>query len=368
MPDALHDPLGLIGTAIAEKYEVLKLAGEGGFSVVYKAQHLIWRQPVAMKFFVLLEKADPSARDRLLDEFIQEGRLMSELSSRSAAIVQARDIGKLQTSDGWIPYMVLEWLDGIALDELLIAEIRVRAPARDLVASMKLLEPVAAALEIAHRQGVAHRDMKPANVMVIGPNPREPLAVKVLDFGIAKVMGEQVEQQQMQETGQQITAFTPSYGAPEQFSRKYGATGPWTDVYAMALILIELLRGGQRALEGETLFELGAVSCSDTKRPVPSSFGLPTSPALEAVFAKALALEPKDRYPTMGAFWSGLTHAVTPGAPTWQNAGSSTAGPASASASSIRIHVAEGALLTGREPTLSGAAWLDSATVPTPRA
>src|SRR2546428_398770 len=100
------DPLGIVGSVVAEKYQILGLAGEGGFSVVYKATHLIWQQPVAIKFFVILENANQQQRDQLLEDFIREGKLMSELSSRSAAIVQARDIGKLETSDGWIPYMV----------------------------------------------------------------------------------------------------------------------------------------------------------------------------------------------------------------------------------------------------------------------
>ena len=356
MTAAKLDPLGIIGSVIAEKYRVFELAGEGGFAVVYKAEHLIWRQPVAMKFFSLLEKANPDAREKLLDDFIQEGRLMSELSSRSAAIVQARDIGTLKTDEGFIPYMVLEWLDGVPLDQLLVSEIRARAPARDLAQSMRILEPVAAALDVAHRQGITHRDLKPANIMVLGPNPREPQAVKLLDFGIAKVMGEQVDRPELNETGQQITAFTPNYGAPEQFSRKFGATGPWTDVYAMALILVELMRGGKRALSGETFFELGASTCDASARPVPSTFGLPTTAEIESVFAQAVAIEPKERFRTMGAFWSALARVVAPGTPTWQSPAQLAAEPQGGIGQSIRISRLSSTGITGRERTLMGAA------------
>src|SRR5690606_13171532 len=105
-------------------------------------------------------------------------------------------------------------------------------------------------------------------------------------------------------------------GAPEQFSRSYGATGPWTDVYAMALILVELLRGDHKALEGETFFELGVASCDPDKRPTPRHHGIDVSDEVEAVFGRALALQPRDRFATMGAFWSALYRVALPGAPT----------------------------------------------------
>lgn len=85
----------------------------------------------------------------------------------------------------------------------------------------------------------------------------------------------------------------------------------------MALILIELLRGGHRALEGGTFFELGVKSCDATTRPTPKGLGLDVLPEVEAVFSKALALQPKDRYADMGAFWGALHRAVFPGAETW---------------------------------------------------
>src|SRR5262245_53786891 len=105
-----QDPLGITGTVIAEKYMVGPMVGEGGFSVVYRAEHRIWQQPVAIKCFKILSQSPEDKREQLLDGFFQEGKLMTALSSRSAAIVQARDVGTFTTSDGeWIPYMVLEW-------------------------------------------------------------------------------------------------------------------------------------------------------------------------------------------------------------------------------------------------------------------
>src|SRR5262245_61009093 len=127
--DAPFDPLGIAGITIAEKYRIDHAVGEGGFSVVYKAEHLIWRQPVAIKCFKIWANAPAEQREHLLDGFIQEGKLMASLSSRSAAIVQARDVGTFTTPDGtWLPYMVLEWLEGKPLDALLEDESKQGTP------------------------------------------------------------------------------------------------------------------------------------------------------------------------------------------------------------------------------------------------
>src|SRR3954471_1057105 len=157
-----RDPLGISGTLIADKYRISHAVGEGGFSVVYLAEHTIWRQPVAIKCFKVLANAPEDQRESLLDGFIQEGKLMASLSSRSAAIVQARDVGTFTTPDGqWLPYMVLEWLEGKPLDVVLYEESRAGFPARQIHEAIALLEPAAAALEIAHSRGIAHRDIKP---------------------------------------------------------------------------------------------------------------------------------------------------------------------------------------------------------------
>ncbi len=316
---AAVDTFGIVGTVIAEKYRVERVVDEGGFSIVYKAEHLIWREPVALKCFKVLSTAPVDQRDQLLDAFIQEGKLMTSLSSRSAAIVQARDIGKLTTKDGqWIPYIVMEWLDGKPLDIVLYEEQRRGLPPRSLHEAVALLEPAAVAFETCHARGIAHRDIKPGNLIVMG-DPRGASAfVKVLDFGIAKVMAEHAAQQTASaHTGKEITAFTPNYGAPEQFSRTVGATGPWTDVFAMALILVEVLRGGIPALDGADFLQLGMASRDPMRRPTPRSFGVPLTDAMESVFLRALAVDPGQRFKTMGQFWSALHQSLFPEAPSW---------------------------------------------------
>jgi formylglycine-generating enzyme required for sulfatase activity/serine/threonine protein kinase len=329
--ESRRDPLGIAGTIIADKYRMGHVVGEGGFSVVYKAEHTIWQQPVAIKCFKILANAPEDQRDRLLDGFIQEGKLMAQLSSRSAAIVQARDIGTFTSPDGqWIPYMVLEWLEGKPLDVVLWEEKRAGLPGRGLPETLAFLEPAAIALELAHSRGIAHRDLKPANFFVLGdPRGAQPY-VKVLDFGIAKVMADHAAQSAAAaQTGNEITSFTPQYGAPEQFSRTHGATGPWTDVFAMALILVEVLRGGEPALDGGDFMQMALVSRDPQNRPTPRSFGVEVPEAVEQVFRKALAVAPADRYPSIGQLWNALVSAVFPDAPTW-SVGTSPGAPARA--------------------------------------
>ncbi len=335
----LTDPLHLIGTVLADKYEVQALAGEGGFSVVYRAKHLAWDQTVALKFLRTVEAAKDTERHALLEAFVREGKLMIELSTATTAVVQARDVGTFSRPHGeTIPYLVLEWLEGSALDDTLEAEARAGKPARSLGHVIACMNAPAEALALAHRRGIVHRDIKPSNIFLVrSEDPTSP-TVKLLDFGIAKVMSPDMDRSQaLQHTTLSLRALSPTHAAPEQFRRSYGATGPWTDVYGFALVLVEMLRGGLPALDGEDPVALGMASCDPTRRPTPRSFGALVSDDVEAVFAKALAIRPVDRYADMGDFWSALRAA----------AGVSHEGPSSSpqvSAASARTRPASSAL------------------------
>lgn len=320
------DPLGLKGTVIDGKYVLGDVAGEGGAAIVYRAENTVWKIPVAVKFFFALSQAPPSEQPKLFEQFIQEGRLISDLSTKCAAIVQARDFGVLRLPDRpALPYLVLEWLEGKSLDEVLVGESRARIPPRNLEATMRLCEPIAVALTLAHNKGVAHRDIKPENMLVVG-DPRGPDAqIKLLDFGIAKVMQRRLEG--VHQTGTMPSAFTPYYGAPEQFSRAYGETGPWSDVFALALVLLEVMRGGERAFSGDDYTELAAQSMDEASRPTPRRLKIAVSDEVEAVFARALAVQPEQRYENVHAFWTALVGAVRPGAPAWRPPGLSVPPP-----------------------------------------
>jgi formylglycine-generating enzyme required for sulfatase activity/serine/threonine protein kinase len=304
------DPLNLVGIIIADKYRIERLVGEGGFALVYRAQHTIWNQPVAIKFFNGLSSVPIDQREYFKDQFIQEGARLTELSSQTASIVQARDVGTYTTPDGqWMPFMVLEWLDGVALDELLDHERIDGAPCWTVEQVIVLLAQAANALDVAHGKGIAHRDIKPANIFVLGEKPRLTATLKVLDFGVAKMMSDNTQlKAAMAKTGTNITSFTPQYGAPEQFSRSYGATGPWTDVYALALVALEMMTG-KAALEGDDIVQLAFASGNTERRPTPRNLGVQVSDAVESVFEKALAIAPHDRYARAREFWAALEQA-----------------------------------------------------------
>ena len=295
------DPLGLVGTTIASKYAIESIVGQGGFATVFRAQHVLWKRPVAVKVFTALGAVAEEQRQQLLDDFIQEGALLADLSEKSTAIVQARDIGMLVTQAGEsVPYMVLEWLDGKPLEDVLAKEHAESAPLRSLEQAVRLLDPIAEALALAHKKGIAHRDVKPANIFVLA----EDAGVKLLDFGIAKVV-QDVQKMGFGKTAGHITSFTPLYGAPEQFNRVHGSTGPWTDVFALALVVAEVI-SGKEPMSGDHLMQLAVASADPTTRPTPRTLGVQISDEVEAIFLKAVAVKPGDRYANCADFWNAL--------------------------------------------------------------
>ncbi|MCA9694363.1 MAG: protein kinase, partial [Myxococcales bacterium] len=297
----------LLGETIEGKYRIEALVGRGGFGLVYRARHLIWNQPVAIKFLTRLSNVPEEARAEVLAFFVREGRLLSELSSKTTGIVQARDIGTMTTPTGrWMPYMVLEWLEGQPLGRVLRRE-AAEGRTRSVLEAFRVFDGVARALAIAHQSGVAHRDIKPPNIFLCGDALEPGVTVKLLDFGIAKVM--QDHSGEAFETTGGAMIFTPHYGAPEQFNRKLGVSGPWTDVYAMTLVFLELVTGA-RVRTGESVGELAVECMDDARRPTPRALGVEVSDAVEAVLSRALAVQIEERFQSMGALWMALAAAL----------------------------------------------------------
>jgi serine/threonine-protein kinase len=303
------DPFDLCGVTIDAKYRVSTLVGSGGFGVVYRGVHAGFDEPIAIKCLKVVEDLDDAQRTELLTRLRDEGRVLHRLSKLSSGIVQALDVGGVTTPNGkWVPYLVLEWLEGETLGQHLKKRLATGKPTLSLEQALELLEPAARALEVAHRQKVAHRDVKPENLYLTEVSGQRTL--KVLDFGIAKVLSQHgTFTAAPAATQKQPSAFTPSYGAPEQFNKKRGATGPWTDVFALALILVEAI-SGERALEGDDATQLYIASADPSGRPTLRYHGVETSNAVEKVLARALAVEPGDRYQEAGAFWNALAAAA----------------------------------------------------------
>jgi len=300
------DPFDLVGTRLASKYDVLEAVEETSFSVVYRAQHRVWRRPVAIKAFKALMFSE-QAREELLESFVREGALLMELSERCAAICQARDIGSTTTARGdWVPFMVLEWLDGESLDSALARERAQSNAPRSLNDAVTLLEPVAQALALAHQRGVAHRDIKPGNIFLLAGAAGDRGRCKLLDFGLAKVVGDT----RAAVDGLLARSFTPEYGAPEQFSAEFGPTGPRTDVFALALVLVELVTGRAPHF-GEGFSTLRSGACHPRMPRTPRAFGVSVPSPVENVLSRALAVRPADRFADARAFWSCLKRAMS---------------------------------------------------------
>jgi eukaryotic-like serine/threonine-protein kinase len=298
-----HDPFGLIGATLASRYYVEALVAETSLSVVYRAVHCVWHRPVAIKAF-RAPRLSEDARRELLDSFVREGALLAELSEQTAAVCQARDVASVTTPTGeWVPYLVLEWLEGEALDVVLTRERADGGRPRSVEEALDLLAPIARALSVAHARGIVHRDIKPGNICVLADAKRTAGPTKLLDFGIATAVRGPVWARHSDDPA--VQSFTPAYGAPEQFSSEYGEIGPWTDVFALALVFVELLVGHE-ALPGEALGQLALSSCNPAWRPTPRALGIFVDKGTEYVLARALSVRPEDRYANAGEFWGAL--------------------------------------------------------------
>jgi tetratricopeptide (TPR) repeat protein len=294
-----RDPFDLCGTTIDAKYRVIDVVGEGGFGVVYRGLHEGFDSPVAIKCLKLPSHLGPAEQEALVHSLRDEGRLLRRLSQRTPGIVQAHDVGALSTRLGArVPYLVLEWLDGRTLAD----ELR-RSGARPVAEAIRLLGPAARALAVAHQENVAHRDIKPENLFLVDVGGQATL--KVLDFGIAKIFAEAPSSAAEAMTGDGPRAFTPAYAAPEQFDKRRGATGPWTDVYALGLVLVEVA-SGRRAQVGDDFASLFTASIDPVRRPTLRACGAAASDAVERVVERALAVEPTHRFADAGAFWAAL--------------------------------------------------------------
>lgn len=307
---ALSDIFGLAGNVIDGQFHVLEVIGEGGFSVVYKGQHLGLREPVAIKCLKINKTKDPTIVASFTQRFFDESRISYRLSQGNLNIVRSITSGTTispRTKDT-VPYMVLEWLEG----ESLAADFRLRRmrkkTGRSLAEVMQLFEPAAMALAYAHAQGIAHRDVKPGNLF-LARIPGGETILKVLDFGMAKVLDVGSVGFEGAATINSLMVISPQFSAPEQFEPSIGTVGAWTDVYSLALVMVEAL-ADRRARTTESFGELMMAVTDPRAQPTPRKLGIMVSDSVEAVFASALAVDPKQRPKSAGELWSRLKQAV----------------------------------------------------------
>jgi serine/threonine-protein kinase len=262
------------GQRVAGKYEVERVLGHGGMGVVVAARHVQLGQRVAIKFLRGYAATDPNAGER----FLREARASVALTSEHATKVL--DVG---TDESGEPYMVMEYLAGSDLTELLH-----QRGSLGIQETIDIVLQASEAIAEAHSRGIVHRDLKPPNLFLTTGNDGRRL-VKVLDFGISKSLGSQ--------TSQNLTASgslmgSPAYMSPEQV-RAPKTVDARTDVWALGIILYELLTGKGPFIAdtlGETLARIV------TENP-PSILDLrPEVPAgLAQVIARCLEREPSRR-------------------------------------------------------------------------
>jgi serine/threonine protein kinase len=167
--------VNFIGQTLDDKYQIERELGKGGMGTVYLATHVGTGRPVALKIIApqFMEKLE------FVERFRREARAAGKL--RHPNVVNVTDFGFAQTASGNVAYLVMEYLDGVTLGEVLEEEKRL-----PVAWTIDILEQVCSAVQEAHEQGIIHRDLKPDNIW-LEPNQRGGYTVKVLDFGIAKL-------------------------------------------------------------------------------------------------------------------------------------------------------------------------------------
>jgi eukaryotic-like serine/threonine-protein kinase len=268
------------------KYRIAEPIGEGGMGMVYRAEHVVLGSPAAIK--LLLPRW--TRNRQIVDRFFTEARAASAI--RHVGIVQVFDSGLLPNGQA---YIAMEMLEGISLGELLDRE-RALPPALASAICCQIL----AALDAAHVVGVIHRDLKPDNIQLVhDASAPASLRVKLLDFGIAKLLLDNVGAAGRRAvTSGGVLLGTPAYMSPEQC--RASAVDSRSDLYAAGCILFEMLTGAQ-PFDGETSTDIVTKHLHD---PPPKLRSInPSLPVeLEQLIERMLAKDPARRAPS--AAWS----------------------------------------------------------------
>jgi len=258
------------------KYRVEAILGAGGMGVVAECTHLALNERVAIKML---------RRDVLMDQdavqrFIREAQAAVKLKSEYVADV--KDVG---TFENGVPYMVMEYLEGHDLGELLKQRGVLPVPW-----AVELMLQTAEALAEAHSLAIVHRDVKPTNLFVTW-RPDGTALIKVLDFGISK----SPTGTDMHLTQTQSLLGTPAYMSPEQM-RSARLVDTRTDIWSLGTVFYEVLEG-RRPFEAESFSEMCVKVAVDPPAPMVNA-----PPGLQQVILRCLAKAPEQRYPNMAEF------------------------------------------------------------------
>ncbi len=263
----MKDKIDSVQETLKDRYKLLGVLGEGGMSVVFKAQDLRLNSLVAIK--VLHQDPEGLGAARLQRE--------AQTSARLSCINVARVFNFGQTQDG-TPYMVMEMLDGIGLDKLIKDKGRL-----DYTEAVPIFKQICNGLKAAHNHEIVHRDLKPSNILLI--KTKDSWQVKILDFGIAQI-----------ETDQKLTRTgallgSPSYMSPEQIENSN--VDIRTDIYSFGCLMFETL-SGQTPFKGSTSLETLAMH-KNVAPPLISEIANNVPPPLAELLDKCLQKLPERR-------------------------------------------------------------------------
>ena len=219
------------GSIVAGKYRIDKLIARGGFSSVYRAEQIGMDRHVALKILEI----GPGMDATTIQRFVREAKLVSQLTHPNTITIY--DFGQ---SGSRFLYIAMEYVNGRSLAR----QVR-KHGALHPMDSANVCMAILRSLEEAHRRGILHRDLKPSNIM-LGRDQDDELAVRVLDFGVAKVLQPDPEMNTAL-TQQGVFVGTPRYASPEQMKREELTAA--SDIYGVGMILWECLVG-RPAVEG----------------------------------------------------------------------------------------------------------------------
>ncbi|TVR02941.1 MAG: hypothetical protein EA398_06835 [Deltaproteobacteria bacterium] len=275
-PDLEHSRAPHREATFGGKYIVEKVLGEGGYAWVYQARHAAVDR---LRYAVKVLKEEHAGNEDARKRFLREAETAAALRSRH--IVQVQDVGR--TDDG-LPFIVMELIQGQPLEDML-KERRTMSPREVGEITRDVLE----ALTEAHQLGIVHRDLKPANVFMVVERGGRTRYAKVLDFGIAKVLGGS-ELQASTATVAGMIACTPEYASPELLN---GKPVPQTDLYALGHMMAELLEGRTPYMDDQNRIMVAAAQLG--RDPVPLGPNTEAS-GLVDIIRKAVAKPIEERY------------------------------------------------------------------------
>jgi serine/threonine protein kinase len=257
---------------LSGRYELGEILGLGGMSEVYLARDLRLHRDVAVKVL----RADMAADSSLTLRFRREAQNAAGLNHPAIAAVY--DTGEVEASDGPLPYIVMEYVEGLSLRDV----IRIHGPL-EAQRAIEVVADVCQALSFSHRRRIIHRDVKPANIMIDKSG-----SVKVVDFGIAKAMLD--DEQSVTQSGAVIG--TAQYLSPEQ--ARGDPVDARSDVYSLGCVLYELLTG-EPPFTGDSTVEVAYKHMRESPVP-PSRRNAAVTADADAVVLKAMAKDPDHRY------------------------------------------------------------------------